>query len=160
MDLSLFLQHLEKIVTILAIIVGGIWAYFHFSKSRKYRIRLEPSISGKIITREQKTYVCVRLELKNAGEAVVEIEKKGSGFRLYSFLPDSIKGKSALAPKEHIRTYRIFGSHQWVESNETIVEEQLIAISGDQHFAFELEMRVISNKISFRTNCIVVADEK
>jgi hypothetical protein len=33
---------LQKLFTIAAIVVGGIWAYFNFFKGRTYRMRLEP----------------------------------------------------------------------------------------------------------------------
>ncbi len=48
---------LQKAITIIAIIVGGVWAYFNFSKRRVYRPSLEPKITGKFGCKDGVTYL-------------------------------------------------------------------------------------------------------
>jgi hypothetical protein len=155
MDIGIALDHLEKIFTILAIIVGGIWAYFNFFKSRLYRIRLEPGISGELIQKDEKRFIKVKLSLKNAGVSVVNIQPEGTGFRLNALYAKGALSPKKAIPKTRIKTYPIFPHHKWVESNETIHEEQLIVAPDGHNIAFELEMRVVAHGISFRANCIV-----
>jgi hypothetical protein len=155
MDVGIALDYLEKIFTILAIIVGGIWAYFNFFKSRLYRIRLEPGISGELIHQDNKRFIKVNLSLRNAGVSVVNIQPEGTGFRLNALQAKGTLSPKKVIPKTRIKTYPIFPYHKWVESNETIHEEQLIVAPDDDSIAFELEMRVVAHGISFRANSIV-----
>jgi len=43
------LDHLQKLFTILGIIGGALWAYFHCCHGKTYRPRLEPVVAGTMI---------------------------------------------------------------------------------------------------------------
>ena len=151
MDIKNILDNLQKVFTILAILIGGIWAYFNFFKGRVYRIRVEPTISGKVFDKDGTTYLIVKLQLKNAGLSKVDIQHKGSGFRIFTYKEEGQPPDTQPVESERLGTFSIFEDHGWIESGETIVEEQLVSIPNNHHFAFLLELRVVAHRVSFKT---------
>jgi hypothetical protein len=151
-----WLGQAESGFTILAIIVGGVWAYYNFFKGRLYRTRLEPSISGRYLRRNGGAWLIATVRLRNAGVAKAEITQEGSGVRLSvsdASVPVPVPGK---AEWRLGATFSVLQNHRWIESGETVSEEHLIEVEDQEDPAFLLEMRIISLKVAFRTQCVVV----
>ncbi len=155
MDMENILDDLQKVFTILAIVIGGLWAYFNFFKSRVYRVRVEPMISGKVFDKDGKTHLIVKLQLKNAGLSKVDIQHKGTGFRVFTYKEKGQNPDTQPVESERLGTFPIFEDHGWIESGETIVEEQLVSIQNGHHFAFLLELRIVAHRVSFKTKSVV-----
>lgn len=158
MDLNI-LDDLEKIFTILAIIIGGLWAYFNYFKGRVYRTRIEPKVSGKVFYKDDSAYLIVSAQLKNVGLSKVNLQKKGSGFRVFKYLGGSQPPGARTVKYHRLGTFSVFNDHRWIESGETIKEEQLIRLPKSDDFAFLLEMRIVAHKISFKTKNVVPIPE-
>jgi hypothetical protein len=75
---------LKNVATIIAIGAGAVWAYFNFFKGRTYRSRLEPKVSGKVISHNGAYYLIVTAQLKNVGLSDVRIDQKGSALRVFA----------------------------------------------------------------------------
>ncbi len=148
---------LEKGFTILAIVIGALWVYFNYFRSRVYRSRLEPKITGNIRSDDQGYYIKLHAELKNVGLSKVNIEQAGSGISVYTYEPLGETVKLKGAKWQHIGTRPVFKNHQWIEANETIEDQQLICISKGQYLAFRLVLRIVSKKISWKTKYIIYA---
>src|SRR2546429_3204710 len=76
---------LKNVATIIAFGAGAVWAYFNFFKGRTYRSRLEPKVSGKLISRNGANYLIVTAQLKNVGLSDVRIDQKGSALRVFAY---------------------------------------------------------------------------
>ena len=154
-----WLGQAESAFTILAIIVGGVWAYYNFFKGRLYRTRLEPSVSGRYLRRNGGAWLVATVRLRNAGVAKAELTQKGSGLRI------SVRDASAPVPVPGIvewdagATFSVLQNHRWIESGETVSEEHLIEVEDTPNPAFLLEMRIISLELAFRTQCVVVVED-
>jgi hypothetical protein len=153
--LTNILDNGQKIFTILGIAVGGVWVYFNFFKGRVYRVRIEPTISGEVFDNDDVTYVIVKIQLKNVGLSKVDIQQKGSGFRVYAYQGSGNISKTQRVKVERLGTFSIFEDHGWIESSEKITEEQLISLPKNNYFAFLLELRVVVQSISFKTKTVV-----
>jgi hypothetical protein len=154
------LENLQSIATILGICIGGLWAWFNFFQGRVYRTRLEPAISGALMRHDGVSYLIVKAQAHNAGLSKVDIQHKGTGYRVLSVNPEAKTGRTSLVEAVRLRTFRVFADHGWIESGETITEEQLVRISGGGHLAFLLELRIVAHGIDFRTKTVVPALEE
>jgi hypothetical protein len=149
------LDALQKVFTILAIIVGGIWACFHYRRGRTYRSRLEPSVSAQVICRGSEKYVLSKVRLKNVGLSKVDIEQKGSALRVfvYSTVAKPPKARSVAATR--LATFPVFEDQKWIEPGETIEEERLIVVPPEGEVAFRLELRLVANKAAWTSVKII-----
>lgn len=157
MNLEKALSMLESAATTLAIVVGGIWAYFNFFKGRIYRIRLEPAISGRIVHQRLRTFLIVTTKLRNCGRSKVDITQKGSGFRVLSLPTGTDHHEADRVEWEYVATFPVFENHKWIEAGEVAVEEEMITLPPGDHLALLLELRVVAHNVSFKTRTVVVA---
>ena len=158
-ELKTVLDVIQKAFTIAGILIGGTWAYYKFVKGRVFGTRLEPALSGKALLAEKVTYLVVTITLKNVGLSKVDVEPKGTALRVSTHKALSGLNESLEAEWRHVATFSIFANHRWIEPGETITEDRVIAVPGDNHFAFLLEMRVVSHRLSFETNKALTYDE-
>lgn len=135
------LDVIERVVKIIAICMGGAWAYFNFLKGRVYRPRLESRVDGEIWNRDNEYSVRVSLQLKNVGLGKVDVRQEGTGLRILAYAP---QGEEIW---HHLETRSVLKNHHWIEPGETVVEEMLVPIG---HFccqvALKLELSVAGAK--------------
>jgi hypothetical protein len=151
----------EKIVTILAIIVGGFGAYWRFFKGRTYHNRLQPEVAGKLVRKGELNCLWVTMRLKNVGVSSVYLKKDGTRIDVF-YAAEHNAQTTHLGIWQHLKTFRIFENCKWIESGEAAKDELLIHIPGELPVAFKIDMTVNSTKdISFRSRAIVGSwDEK
>src|SRR6185295_3071604 len=51
----------------LALIAGGVWAYFKFAKGRTFQDRLIPTVTGKVLSIDGSVFLIVTVQIKNVG---------------------------------------------------------------------------------------------
>ncbi len=151
------LKDIEILLRALAILVGGLWAYFKFARGRTFWRRLEPAITAEVVHDGPVAMIVTVLTLKNVGLAQVPIVHEGSALRIYSTeTPHKpIGGQPMEWTEQGIRS--VFEEHDWVESGETICDEQLIPVGAGDHCALRLELLVRSEKVRWNAVKIVFA---
>ena len=148
---------LQKIFTILAITIGGLWAYYNFFRGRTYKPRLEAHTKGQLFTDQRYYHLLVSSQIKNVGLSNVDIEHEGSGIRIYSYeVPTDITDIES-AQWDHSGTFPVFESHRWIEPGETIEDEILLSIAQGNQRAFRAVLRVVGQKVSWKTETILYA---
>jgi hypothetical protein len=144
---SFWLDVADKGIKALALIVGGVWTYINFSRSRIFRRRLDGSISGEIFSRNGDHYALILCRLKNVGQSKYTITQKGTGLEAITL---SKGGRTTLGVSE------VFTKHGWVESGEQVEQPLVIAIPAPHTFvALELNLRVISQGLEWNISCMV-----
>ena len=150
----------EQVATIIAILVGGFWTYFHFIKGRIYRPRLIAKIDGSIKIENDQIYLLVTSTISNVGKSVVELKSEGTAIRVHGheriFQPEGIQA----VDWDRLGTYPVFEKHGWLEGEETIEEERLFLLPASEFRAFRLELRVISNQIAWTHGRIITVFPK
>jgi|SRR5215203_755785 len=136
----------QKLFTIAAIVGGAIWTYFNFFRGRTYRKRLEPEVSGKVLTLNGSSHLLATMSLKNVGLSRVEIEQRGSALQVFSYSSPLSEEHVVTAQWEELTAFPVFESHQWIEPGESVKEERLIAIPTSGRTAFQLQLRVVATK--------------
>ena len=165
MDWTTVLDNLDKGVTIVAIITGGTWAYYHFIRGRTYNLRLESAVSGSAECVGGETYIVATAKLKNVGLSKVEVEPVGSGLLFYKgTINRTEKDDSGFhrVEWEALGALPVFENHAWIESGEPISEEQMVVVPGCDKAPFEVALRIVSHGISFSSMTIVrpASDER
>lgn len=141
----------EQVMTILAIVLGGAWAYFNFIKGRVYHPRLEPRVSAVLKPGSNFKHVLINAEVKNVGLSNVPIQKEGTAIRLLALTQENY-GKTGWEidwEDRHLVTLSVFESHGWIEPGETIREQRLIPLREDGLLALKVELRIVSRGIEW-----------
>jgi hypothetical protein len=121
------------IITGLAILVGGLWAYFKFAKGRTFRPKVEIEMSGQWLTTERKKWLKVerqqwlqaRIRVKNIGASKVRLRQEGTGLRV-RVLAANQASPPDYAKWERAIWYVILDDHAWIEPGETVSDDLLL----------------------------------
>jgi hypothetical protein len=133
-------------VTALAIVVGGIWAYFKFVKGRTYRMRTQTNLSGEWRLLNGRHLLHVQITVKNIGASKVKLTQEGTGLRV-KILPSSTTMEDR-GPVSWRRfgTFEVLLEHEWIEPEETISDELLISLSELGPQSVLLEVRLVLDR--------------
>lgn len=139
-DISDLLSAIESGGTVVALIVGGVWAYFKFIKDRVYRPRLDVTIEAGTLPIEDRRQLVCRLSVKNIGTCKVKLLQEGTGLRVSSMseFPNDFTEPDWAAEKVH----EVFKQHEWIESSETIRHELIFPLANP-HRPLLIEARLV-----------------
>jgi hypothetical protein len=130
-----------SIITAVAIIIGGGWAYYRFGIERKDALAERPQFSVSIAGRWHRVdgvgdalHLCI--EIKNGGIAIIPVAQYGTGMQV-SFPspnqgdpPDYVAWEPVPLHSEDgsvvPRTFEIFSPHDWLEPGESVTEDLLL----------------------------------
>lgn len=142
---------LVAVVTTIAVIVGGLWAYFKLIKGRTFRPHVEVGVSAEWLGADGNLGLKVSVQVKNIGAAKVELLQNGTGTRI-----SRIAGVQEDAPAERawesLGVYEIFLHHEWIEPGETIVDDLLIRLPVRVQ-VIEVQTRIV---LAWRPDNVVV----
>ena len=150
-------EAVQAAVTTIALVVGGIWAYFRFVKERTYRPRLEVGMHGEWRRVGRQRLLSARVTVKNIGTSVVELAQKGTGLRVSRM--SSITAPPSRVSWERIRVFSIFEEHKWIEPGETISDDLLLHISVSDGEPVLFETRLVWTWRGSEGNIVVFARE-
>jgi hypothetical protein len=158
---TLTLGDFDSLVKILAIVLAGIGAYYKFFKGRVHVSRLEPKISGSVVCKDGISYLLVTASVRNIGLSKVEITHDVSGFRVTSHKPMPNITAPQIVYWRDPAVFDVFVDDPWIEPGEAVEEQHLVAIPNceAEHFAFNLELRIVSKNANWQANAIVNWDQ-
>ena len=146
----------EKLAKIIAIVVGGVWAYYRFFRGRTFKPRLEVGLTGIQCSLGQRAYLYGSGRLRNVGLSRVAIDSSVTALRVFSHVQgDTLESVDAA---EWVRdvTLPAFQKHQWIEPGELVEDSWLIALPKGDAMAFRLELRVAGVTTSWSAESIVL----
>src|ERR1700675_1127674 len=88
------LDVVDKVIKILAVVIGGAWAYLNYVRGRTYKKRLETNVSGEWFENKGLSFLSGSAHLKNVGLSKFPIEQKGTAILVYD-LQSSTTSKPA-----------------------------------------------------------------
>jgi hypothetical protein len=140
-------------VTSAALIVGGIWAYFHFVKRRTYRPRLDVSLTGNWHTVEGSPLLLAHIGATNIGASAVRLRQRGTGLRI-SALAESRVEAPAPCDWQSLGVFEIFEEHEWIEPGETICDDLLLRLPFAAPMLCRFEVRLVWTWSKRRGNAV------
>jgi hypothetical protein len=150
-----FTDAVSHVIQSLAIITGGLWAYFKFRKSRTFQESLIPGVVGKFVTIDDRSYLIINTQVKNVGESRIDL-LSASALIVFEYLLSPGEDIHTVAEKR-ITSFDVFeDKDQYIEPNEIIERTRFIAIPSPLRLGYRLEIEVISSSgFTWRSSTIV-----
>jgi hypothetical protein len=140
-----------------ALISGGLWAIFTFTKGRQFKESLVPTVSGKVVTVNGQTFIAVNTAIRNIGRSKIRFLTGACTLEVFEYIKTSVTDVITMPDKMIRRFDPLHAEDQYIEPNEIIYGARLIAIPVPPDLGFRLEFKIISAKheYTWRTSCIV-----
>jgi hypothetical protein len=128
----------HAVVTSMAVIAGGTWAYFRFVQGRTFKPRIEADVEATWLeSRNAVGRLRIRVLLKNIGAGKVTINQRGTAVSVRRIADQQDQPPAAVKWDNFKREYRIFDkdvrgevepAHSWIEPDEAIADEILVQL--------------------------------
>lgn len=149
---SFWLDVADKGIKALAVAVGAVWTYVNVHRSRTYKRKLEPNISGTIFEKNKGFYLLISCQLKNVGQTKYTIKQEGTYIGVFAIHENG--------DEQRVSALEIFMDHGWIEPGEQINEPLIAPIPAPQTFiALKLVLRVVSEGVEWNASSIVKTDD-
>lgn len=144
----------SSLATAAGIVLGGLWAYFKFIRGRTFASRAELTVAGSMFNGPSGRAVKAIVSVKNTGLTKIALQSDGKIVRLdgvpQSELSAAASGQANISWQELMLT-AILEDHEWIEAQETVTDEVLLAVSGggssaghDEWIAFRLRVAILA----------------
>ena len=151
-----FAETFASVSQSLALIAGGVWAYFKFVKGRTFQDRLTPSVNGKIISIDGSVFLIVTTLLQNVGMSRIVFDQEASSLVVFEYVPSEAE-KILSAQNNWLTVLEVFeDKDRYIEPNEIVERQTLIALPRISNIGYQLEFRVFSDSgYAWRTTTVV-----
>jgi hypothetical protein len=151
---NVWLDYTDKIVKIGAVVVGGSWAYMKFVKGRIYRDRLEPAVTGRVVSANKRNYVIATVTVKNVGASKVDITQRGTALRAFAFPVPGYTTPEADLQWTRLNTLSLFEQNSWIEGTESVSDTIMFPIAKNI-LAVTLQVRIVAKKQQWYAKTII-----
>jgi hypothetical protein len=122
-----WLQWLDPVVKVLAVLIGGFWVLFNYYRGRTHKPRLRLSVFGERAFLGGVEYLIIKTELSNVGLTRVEVSK-GCHVTVYAY---QLVPEIVMQPEfDKLGIYDLYRGQSWVEPNGLLIDQQLVAVGG------------------------------
>jgi hypothetical protein len=123
-----WIEAAKNIVSALAIIVGGVWAYYKFFKGRIFNRRAELTTSASLITTTAPHAIRAKVTLENTGSSEIPLRAKILRASILEAGHVDAKGRPVW---DEVATAPVFADHEWLESQEEVADDVVITLPTD-----------------------------
>jgi hypothetical protein len=136
---------LASVAQALAIVVGGLWAYFKFLRGRTFASRAELGVAAARLPGDVPA-LKVTATLKNAGLSKLPLRTQAVLLYGIEARPGD-ESPAATVERKLGKAHKVFAAHGWVEAGETIADELVLLLParGDV-LAWRVECRVYERR--------------
>ena len=139
-----FAEAFANVKQTLALIAGGVWAYFKFAKGRTFRDRLNPTVSGKLVSIDGSFFLIGTIQLQNVGLSRIAFEQQASSLTVFEFVPSQTDEILRLE-YNLLASFSVFGeTDRYIEPNEVVERQTLIVLPLVSSVGYQLEFKVLS----------------
>ena len=151
-----FTEAFANVIQSLALIAGGVWAYFKFAKGRTFRDRLTPSVSGKFVSIDEAIFLIVSIQLENVGLSRIAFDQKASSLFVFEYIASEVE-EILRVKNNQLISFQVFGDKdRYIEPNEITERQTLIALPRVSKIGYQLELKVFSDSgYTWRATTIV-----
>jgi hypothetical protein len=128
-----------------ALIAGGVWAYFKFAKGRTFRDRLTPTVSGRFVSIDKSVFLVVTTQIKNVGLSKIAFNPKASTLKILEYISAEFD-EILSVQNEPLTSFSVFGDNErYIEPNEIVERQCLIALPRVSNIGYQLEFEILSD---------------
>jgi hypothetical protein len=142
-------QSIQAIVSSIALLVVGIWAYYRFIRFRTLKPKLEFSFDcHKFITDQNIAMAIVQTKVSNRGNTKVDLRRDGEPTSILKYgligTSDPKRRVSIVShpSKQLKRIDEMFVTHGWLEPNETIDDTKVLRVPIQDNCVIQLEAEI------------------
>jgi hypothetical protein len=151
-----FIDAFANVTQSLALIAGGIWAYFKFAKGRTFQDRLTLTVSGRFVSIDRSIFMVVTMQLKNAGLSRISFDRKVSSLVVSEYVPAEAAAIMTVTSNSLDRFEVFTDRDRYIEPNEFVERQMLIALPRASPIGYQVEFQVLSDTArGWRTTAIV-----
>jgi len=136
----------QSLLTMVALVLGGAWAYFKFINGRVFAARLEPAIKGQLVRGRDHHFIVVTVFIKNVGLSRVDLNIQKSTIEVLAYPADNYLPEFHGAFLEELGVTRAMVLHHWIEPSECVTEERILALPPGRVLAVELRLRMLARE--------------
>ena len=152
-----FTDAFANVTQSLALIAGGVWAYFKFAKGRTFQDRLIPNVSGKFISIEGSVFLVVRTQLQNVGLSQIAFDQEASLLNVFEYVPSEVE-KIVNVENKRLTSLQVFGKNdRSIEPSEILERQTLIALPWVSKIGYHLEFNVLADS-GYRWRATTIVD--
>lgn len=146
--LSFALDIADKLIKLAAVILGGIWTYWNYRKSRTYAQKLELQLAGTVLS-QNGLYVEIAAAIKNLGGTTHSVQQQGTSCGVVAIAAD--------LSEQTLRVFRVFIAEERIEPGETISDLLLgrLDFSIPQTIWIRIDLRVASAGVEWHKSDLV-----
>jgi len=151
-----FTEALANVTQSVALLAGGVWAYFKFSKGRTFQERLTPMVSGRFALIDRSVFLFVTTQIKNVGLSKIIIDQESSSLIIFECIPSEAKEVLSVQ-NNRLGSLKVFGDKdRHIEPNEIVERQCLIALPRVSNIGYQLEFEVLTDSgYTWRATSIV-----
>jgi len=140
-----FSEAFANVIQGLALVAGGVWAYFKFAKGRTFRDRLTLTGSGRFISIDGSVFLVATMQLKNVGLSRIAFDQKVSSLVVSNYVTSEPAAIMSVRSNS-LGTFQVFGEKdRYIEPNELLERQTLIALPHVSSIGYQLEFEVLSD---------------
>ena len=140
-----FTDAFANVTQSLALIAGGVWAYFKFAKGRTFRDRLTARVSGKFVPIDGAGFLIVTTHLHNVGLSRISFDQDLSSLVISEYVPSEPVEITSVRCNS-LGTFQVFGdTDRYIEPNEIVERQTLLALPRVSTVGYQLEFEVLSD---------------
>jgi hypothetical protein len=153
-----FTEAIANVSQSLALLGGGVWAYFKFAKGRTFQDRLIPNVSGMFVLIEGSVFLIVTMQFKNVGLSRIAFDRESSSLVVFEYVAS--EAEEILAVKSNrLASFRVFADKdKYVEPNEIVERQRLIALPRIPSIGYQLEVEVGTDS-GYRWRATAIVDK-
>jgi hypothetical protein len=138
----------DKLIKLVAVIIGAYWTWWNYLKSRKYEHKLELELTSTAFIKTH-LYGDVRLVAKNIGETKHPVEHAGTFCELV-IVRDDLSEESA-------DLFRVFADNRSIEPGETMNDTFCWCVTQplERILWIKLKLRVVTNGVEWWSTRLV-----
>ena len=147
-QLAFALDIADKLIKLAAVLLGGVWTYWNYRKSRTYEQKLDLNIVGAIFTRGN-LYGDVKLSVKNIGNTQHSVDHEGTVCEL-SIIREDLS-------EESVRFFNVFTEDDCLEPGESMIDTLYWNVPApiDGILWVKLTLLVVSNGVEWNSTYMV-----
>ena len=149
-------QTVASVTQSLALVAGGVWAYFKFAKGRTFEDRLTTTVSGRLVSNDGTVFLIVAIRLQNVGLSRIAFAQDLSSLEVSDFVPSQTEGLLSVR-YNRLASFPVFGEDdKYIEPNEMVERQTLIMLPHVSKIGYQLELQVSANSgCVWRTKSVV-----
>ena len=143
----------DKVIKLVAVLLGGLWTWWNYRKSRTYAQKLELQLKAEVLLKGD-LYVDITASILNIGAARYLLQEEGSACSIVAILKDM--------SSEKLQIFDVFSTQDQIEPGETITDHLLcrVSLSPSDIVWLKTDLRIVSGDREWSISTLTRIEDK